>query len=203
MSPGAEDHGSAGLAVARSVSGRGAGGPEEPCDGGSGRGPPAAAGQDRRAADGDRTALREGRPAGGERPFGQAEVDAMRGAQSISTRRAYGVQRVCRVWHCAPLQRVCAAAGAVLGARSAPRADRRRPGRRPGRPHPPGARGLAVSWRGVSESLGEAAGRGGPHREGARAPIDVRTPPPGSRTARATRMARRRTTARSPRRPPT
>ena len=25
----------------------------------------------------------------------------MRGAQSISTRRAYGVQRVCRVWHCA------------------------------------------------------------------------------------------------------
>ena len=25
----------------------------------------------------------------------------MSGAQSISTRRAYGVQRVCRVWHCA------------------------------------------------------------------------------------------------------
>ena len=25
----------------------------------------------------------------------------MRGAQSISTRLAYGVQRVCRVWHCA------------------------------------------------------------------------------------------------------
>ena len=34
-------------------------------------------------------------------PLGPAEVDAMRGAQSISTRRAYGVQRVCRVWHCA------------------------------------------------------------------------------------------------------
>ena len=32
----------------------------------------------------------------------------MRGAQSISTRRAYGVQRVCRVWHCARLQRVWA-----------------------------------------------------------------------------------------------
>ena len=32
---------------------------------------------------------------------GPAEVDAMSGAQSISTRRAYGVQRVCRVWHCA------------------------------------------------------------------------------------------------------
>ena len=25
----------------------------------------------------------------------------MSGAQSISTRRAYGMQRVCRVWHCA------------------------------------------------------------------------------------------------------
>ena len=25
----------------------------------------------------------------------------MRGAHSISMRRAYGVQRVCRVWHCA------------------------------------------------------------------------------------------------------
>ena len=34
-------------------------------------------------------------------PLGPAEVDAMSGAQSISTRRAYGVQRVCRVWHCA------------------------------------------------------------------------------------------------------
>ena len=59
------------------------------------------AGQDRRAADGDRVAVCEGGPAGGQRPFGPAEVDAMSGAQSISTRRAYGVQRVCRVWHCA------------------------------------------------------------------------------------------------------
>ena len=25
----------------------------------------------------------------------------MKGAHAISTRRAYGVQRVCRVWHCA------------------------------------------------------------------------------------------------------
>ena len=25
----------------------------------------------------------------------------MNGAQSISTRRAYGLQRICRVWHCA------------------------------------------------------------------------------------------------------
>ena len=52
-------------------------------------------------ADGDRVAVCEGGPAGGQRPFGPAEVDAMSGAQSISTRRAYGVQRVCRVWHCA------------------------------------------------------------------------------------------------------
>ena len=66
-----------------------------------GRRPPSAAGQDRRAADGDRVAVCEGGPAGGQRPFGPAEVDAMSGAQSISTRRAYGVQRVCRVWHCA------------------------------------------------------------------------------------------------------
>ena len=49
--------------------------------------------------DGDRVAVCEGGPAGGQRPFGPAEVDAMSGAQSISTRRAYGVQRVCRVWH--------------------------------------------------------------------------------------------------------
>ena len=34
----------------------------------------------------------------GRLPFGPAEVDAMRGAPSISTRRAYGVQRICRVW---------------------------------------------------------------------------------------------------------
>ena len=32
-------------------------------------------------------------------PLARAEVEAMKGAHSISTRRAYGVQRVCRVWH--------------------------------------------------------------------------------------------------------
>ena len=62
-------------------------------------------------ADGDRVTVREGGPAGGRRPFGPAEVDAMSGAQSISTRRAYGVQRVCRVVAPRPLQCVCAAAG--------------------------------------------------------------------------------------------
>ena len=60
--------------------------------------PPSAAGQDRRTADGERVAVREGGPAGGRPPVGPPEVDAMSGAQSISTRRAYGVQRVCRVW---------------------------------------------------------------------------------------------------------
>ena len=48
---------------------------------------------------GERTALREGGPVGGGRPFGPTEVEAMKDAHSISTRRAYGVQRVCRVWH--------------------------------------------------------------------------------------------------------
>ena len=42
------------------------------------------------------------------------------GAQSISTRRAYGVQRVCRVGT-GPLQRVCEASGdPVPGAPTAP-----------------------------------------------------------------------------------
>ena len=71
---------------------------EEPSDRGGGRRPPSAAGQDRRTPDGDRVAVCEGRPVGGRPPFGPPEVDAMSGAQSISTRRAYGVQRVCRVW---------------------------------------------------------------------------------------------------------
>ena len=81
-------------------------GPKEPRTGCSGRRPSSAAGQDRRAADGDRVTVREGGPAGGRRPFGPAEVDAMSGAQSISTRRAYGVQRVCRVWHRACRSRI-------------------------------------------------------------------------------------------------
>ena len=99
VSRGGGDHGGVGVALAGSVSGCGAGGPQEPRTGCSGRRPSSAAGHDRRAADGDRVTVREGGPAGGRRPFGPAEVDAMSGAQSISTRRASGVQRVCRVWH--------------------------------------------------------------------------------------------------------
>ena len=73
----------------------------------------------------------------------------MSGAQSISTRRAYGVQRVCRVWHCArsSVYAQAAAAPCLAAGRSAP-------------PRTP-SKGLAVSWRRVPESLSEAA-RGDP-----------------------------------------
>ena len=65
------------------------------------------------------------------------------------------------------LQRLRAAAGDnVPGAVSAPRAGRRGPGRRPGRPHSPGARSVALSWRRGPEGLGEAPGRGNPHFAG-------------------------------------
>ena len=134
--------------------------PKEPRTGCSGRRPSSAAGQDRRAADGDRVTVREGGPAGGRRPFGPAEVDAMSGAQSISTRRAYGVQRVCRVWH-----RARSSVYARRQATRSPALCRRRgpigaaPDDVPGGPHSPGARSLAVSWRGLPKSLGEAAGR--------------------------------------------
>ena len=61
----------------------------------------------------------------------------MKDAHSISTRRAYGVQRVCRVWHRARSSVYAAAAGDnVPGAVSAAWAGGRRPGRRAGRPHP-------------------------------------------------------------------
>ena len=134
-----------------------------------------AAGQDRRAADGERAPVREGGPAGGGRPFGPAEVEAMRGAHSISTRRAYGLQRICRVWHCARSSvyaRRQATTSQVPCRRT--RAGRRGPGRRPGRPHSPGARSVALSWRRVPEGLGEAPGRGNPHFAGTGAPVDAR-----------------------------
>ena len=93
---GGGDHRGAGLTVARPVSGRGPGQPEEPGAGCPERRRSSAAGQDRRAADGERVTVREGGPAGGGRPFGPAEVEAMRGAHSISTRRAYGLPRIYR-----------------------------------------------------------------------------------------------------------
>ena len=52
----------------------------------------------------------------------------MSGAQSISTRRAYGVQRVLPRVALRPLQRVCEASGdPVPGAVSSPRSGRRSP----------------------------------------------------------------------------
>ena len=91
----------------------------------------------------------------------------MKGAQSISTRRAYGVQR---------LRATARDEGARI---TAPRAGRCRPGRGAGRPHPPGARSLTVSWRGGPESLGDAAGRGDPHLAGAGATVHAGARPPG------------------------
>ena len=77
--------------------------------------------------------VREGGPTGGRLPFGPAEVDAMSGAHSISTRRAYGVQRICRVWE--------RARSSVYARRHATKSRPRRcrPGRGASRPHPPGA----------------------------------------------------------------
>ena len=103
----------------------------------------------------------------------------MKGAQSISTRRAYGVERICRVWD---------------GRGPASTRDGTRRGRAPSRrrgpigaapdavlvgPHSPSARSLTVLWRGVPESVGEAAGRGDPHLEGAGAAVNAGARPPG------------------------
>ena len=103
----------------------------------------------------------------------------MSGAQSISARRAYGVQRVCRVWG--------RARSSVYVRRHATRsrASRRRgpvgaaTDEVAGRPHPPGARSLTVSWRRVPESVGEAAGREDPHLAGTGATVDAGARPPG------------------------
>ena len=105
--------------------------------------------------------LYEGGPAGGRRPFGPAEVDAMSGAQSISTRRAYGVQRVCRVWH--------RARSSVYARRQATRSPARCRRRGPIGAAPDDVlvahirRVLEASpfhGEGLPKSLGEAAGRG-------------------------------------------
>ena len=103
----------------------------------------------------------------------------MSGAQSISARRAYGVQRVCRVWG--------RARSSVYVRRHATRS---RASRRRG---PVGAatdevlvghirRVLEASpfpWRRVPESVGEAAGREDPHLAGTGATVDAGARPPG------------------------
>ena len=64
----------------------------------------------------------------------------MRGAHSISTRRAYGVPRICRVWARARSSVYARPSGdEVTRAAVSPRAGRCRPGRGASRPHPPGA----------------------------------------------------------------
>ena len=103
----------------------------------------------------------------------------MSGAQSISARRAYGVQRVCRVWG--------RARSSVYVRRHATRS---RASRRRG---PVGAATDEVlvghirrvleaspfSWRRVPESVGEAAGREDPHLAGTGAAVDAGARPPG------------------------
>ena len=78
----------------------GAAQPEVAGAGRPGRDDRPAADQGRRADHGQRAALGEDRAAGGggRRPFWGAEVEAMSTVISISTRRRYGVVRVCRVW---------------------------------------------------------------------------------------------------------
>ena len=104
----------------------------------------------------------------------------MSGAQSISTRRAYGVQRVCRVWHCAR-----SSVYARRQATPSPAPNRRRGpiGAAPDDvlvgPPSPGTRSLAVLWRGVPEGLGEAAGRRDSDLEGTGAAVDAGARPPG------------------------
>ena len=107
--------------------------------------------------DGDRVAVCEGGPAGGQRPFGPAEVDAMSGAQSISTRRAHaaGLPRVAL----RPLQRVCEASGdPVPGAVSSPRSGRRRPDDVLVAHRSSGARSLAVAARATEKCGRKVAG---------------------------------------------
>ena len=128
----------------------------------------------------------------------------MSGAQSISTRRAYGVQRVCRVWHCAR--------SSVYARRQATPSPA--PCRRRG---PVGAAPddvLVAHVRRVLEASpfhGEGYRKvwaklrveGRAHLEGAGAAVDAGATTSRPRSARVTRMGRRRTTGPSPLRRPT
>ena len=104
----------------------------------------------------------------------------MSGAQSISARRAYGVQRVCRGVGTGAVQRLRATACDAVARLTAPRAGRCRHGRGAGRPHPPGARSLnRFHGEGYRKSVGEAAGREDPHLAGTGATVDAGARPPG------------------------
>ena len=111
-------------------------------------------------------------------PLARRRVDAMRAPSRFSTRRAYGVQRVCRVWH--------RARSSVYARRQATRSPARCRRRGPIGAAPDDV--LVAHIRRVLEaspfmaratkSLGEAAGRGDAHLEGAGAPVDARARPP-------------------------
>ena len=75
----------------------------------------------------ERVAVRKDRQAGGRPPFGPAEIEEMSQAHSISTRRRFGMSRVCRIWG-APRATVYRHRGpaAGAGAANAPRPPRRR-----------------------------------------------------------------------------
>ena len=128
----------------------------------------------------------------------------MSGAQSISIRRAYGVQRVCRVWH--------RARSSVYARRQATRSPARC--RRRG---PIGAAPDDVLVAHIRRVLEASPFHGEGYRKawaklrvaGMRtskercAPVDARARPSKPRSARATRMGRRRTMGPSPPRLPT
>ena len=83
---------------------------------------------------------------------------------SISSRRPFGMSRVCRIWG-APRATIYRYLGPSAGAgtANAPRPPRRRGPKgacscRAAAPHPGGDRRLAFLWRGVSQGLGPAAG---------------------------------------------
>ena len=86
----------------------------------------------------------------------------MKDAHSISTRRAYGVQRVCRVWHRA---RSSVYARRQATTSRAPCRRRGPVGASPddvlGRPHPPTARSLALSRMKGTGKPGRSSGSRG------------------------------------------
>ena len=125
----------------------------------------------------------------------------MSGAHSISTRRAYGVQRVCRVWGLRPLNRVRARRQGTppRSRRPSPRAGRGRPRRRSWSTHI--RRVLEASpfhGEGYRQAWAKLRVERHPHVEGAGAAVDARARPPSPVRAWATRTARRRTTGPSP-----
>ena len=124
-------------------------------------------------------------------PIGPAEVvrDEWRPVD-LHPSGVWPVQRVCRVWHRARSSvyaRRQADTVSCTGVVAAGRSARPRTTSWPAHIRP-GARSLAVSWRGLPKSLGEAAGRGDAHdRRSLRAPQLMREQRPPSPAARGPR----------------